>query len=450
MRFRTSFSLVPIALVALVAGCTSGDDSSSNPGDNGGGDASADSNGGGNDASADTSSSEGSINTDGAGGGSEAGSETGAAGNDGGATTDAQDGAAGADGSSHDGAAGSDGATAADADAGADGNGSSDAANDTASDAADDTATGDGDSASDGASSGAFVTGINAIELVVAGGYLYWTNGYAFGRVSLTAAPGGTGEQFAEHNGQWSIQSFVIGGDTIYFPNQAYQHYAIGALPVTGGTDTAVSTPSDSPVAVTVDGSDAFWTTTGAGYSGTIWTSPTSADGGAGTQLYTMSTYFGAASHALYADASHIIFSNLADNTISQIPRAGLPEGGTPEVLATNVGTDTFFMDADHLYWFAADGTFTSGPRTGTDGGSGTALYQETAGLIRYTVDDQYVYWIAQGGDIKRVSLTADAGAPDLLAHSDDTQLNAIAVDDTYVYWAGTDTMAINRAIKHP
>jgi hypothetical protein len=276
-------------------------------------------------------------------------------------------------------------------------------------------------------------TGVGAVS--VAGGYVYYVEGFTSGSISRVPVGGGAAEPL--RSGLPWVNSVVADETYVFYSGYGSSPGTNGyvtRMPAAGGSGTDIIATLNYPNSIALEGSYVYW---GANYGKDVQRAPKA--GGAPTPLFTGSVTN--TNVSVGADATDVYFTLWDEGTVSRAPGSG--GGGATPVASSQNHPCGVVSDGTYVYWANA-GTapqFTDGAimRSPVSGGGATPIATnqcDPTGWLR--VDATHVYWTnnCDGGSVMRV---AKAGGTVEPLATGQTSAGGIDLDASSAYWGSAN-----------
>jgi len=300
-------------------------------------------------------------------------------------------------------------------------------------------------------------------KIVVGGDSVFWTNEIPGVIVSTASRAGGAPRTVVVGN----APAFGIAVDetTVYWTEPTSGK--VMKVARSGGQPVTVASGLNNPLHLVTDGTNLYWTAgrrrpneadggeldggeTDAGDTDGGGTDGRNADGGRtdagqsdGGSIGTVSLRPGSKPstlvsglsrpNAIAVDDQALYWTDLADGTVSKLPKQPSGSSGAPTPVRLADGSrqpGDLALANGHLYWTDQGGRVW---HVGRNGGDAEVLASGQDSPSGVAADEQYVYWTAvAAGTVMRVPVRG--GAATVVADGQDEPY-FITVDDTSVYW---------------
>jgi hypothetical protein len=266
---------------------------------------------------------------------------------------------------------------------------------------------------------------------------LFWTDQLG----NLTAMPVQGGPMTTLTNPVYPRGFLTVDSANVYFTqfDAPSGTGALYALPKAGGSPAkiagGISVRAVTLLAVVRDAT-AFWVGAGTSLGDVVESSPV--QGGAVSTFFVLP-----AGHQLgtgfwgIASTTNTVFVGIGPNLLL-LPSTGVPDGGTPPVVAAPEGAcdDAFVADDSAAFCFPSLG---SASRIASDGTSVELATVYGAGSV--ALDDTDVYWADQPATGNVVNRVPKQGGPVSVIANEPMGTTVVAVDSAAVYWANGPTI---------
>jgi hypothetical protein len=226
----------------------------------------------------------------------------------------------------------------------------------------------------------------------------------------------------------------------VYFTDNVAD--AVLSVPMDGGAVQTLAPSQDSPLAITVDGTNVYWAN-----SATIMKMSLD-DGGIATLAS------GQDPEEIAVDSVRIYWTDLFAGTVQSAPLAG---GGPVKPLVGGEAAPAFIAtDGRNVYFTnfsqgTSDCTVVSVP---VDGGTPVNIAQNQVAPAGIAIDATRAYWANNGSATPGGVMSAllDGGDPITIATAPSTANKpyGIAIDDTSVYWTNDVGLSAGTVMKAP
>ena len=226
--------------------------------------------------------------------------------------------------------------------------------------------------------------------VAASGGTVYWADR---GTGAIMAVPVAGGTPTALASGQNDPTDVAVDNGTVYWADSSVTDGAIMAVPVTGGTPVVLASGQPDPISLTASGGVVYWIDRG---SREIMEEPE----GNGGEVYQILVDDPGAPVDLAAGGGFVYW---ADSVTGQVMAmyAGTGGGGTPFVLASNQDNAAYLtVGGGTVYWAdAADAEIWAVTLTGGIPTSSQVLVDDQNGPAYLAADDGGLYWIDTSTD---------------------------------------------------
>jgi hypothetical protein len=240
--------------------------------------------------------------------------------------------------------------------------------------------------------------------------------------------------------GQGDLWCIVVDSANVYWAG--YGAGTVMQISTAGGTAIPIATNQDYPVGIAVDSTHVYWTSRGL-LSQIKAVRKAPIGGGPIVTLVNPPTE----PSNIVVDSTSVYFTITSGGSVMKVPLDGVPDGGTPTVLASGKGPFGIALDSQRIY-FTTTGDSTSNIgeviMMGLDGSAQSAIASGQSDPWGVAVNADGVFWTANNLVMRGFF---DGGAPTPLASA--VGAAGIAVDTNNVYWVDNAGGAVTKVPVH-